>query len=123
MAWLLPHSSRYQLIAELIAPRENERVHRDILAHALRDNVLWSVAQMTAKTEAAYRGLAPGQSLCSIRCHLLECVGDRWGCEALDESMHPPYYTCPLSFLGMAPEQCAEWRAGVRAHHAQRRGA
>ncbi|MFW7348452.1 MAG: hypothetical protein ACODTU_20430 [Pigmentiphaga sp.] len=123
MAWPLPHPSRYQLIAELIAPRENERVRRDILAHALRDNVLWSVAQVTAKTEAAYRGLAPGQSLRSIRCHLLECVGNRWGCKALDESMHPPYYTCPLSFLDLVPEQCAEWRAGVRVHHAQQRGA
>ena len=38
-----------------------------------------------------------------------------------DESMHPYYYTCPLSYLDLAPEQSADWRAGVRAYHARRR--
>ena len=35
--------------------------------------------------------------------------------------MHPYYYTCPLSYLDLAPEQSADWRAGVRAYHARRR--
>lgn len=35
--------------------------------------------------------------------------------------MHPYYYSCPLSYLDLAPEQSAEWRAGVRAYHARRR--
>jgi hypothetical protein len=35
--------------------------------------------------------------------------------------MHPYYYSCPLSYLDLAPEQSADWRAGVRAYHVRRR--
>ena len=51
----------------------------------------------------------------------LERSGGQWGYKPLDESMHPYYYSCPLSYLDLAPEQSAEWRAGVRAYHARRR--
>lgn len=118
MGWSFSPQSRSELIAELIAPCENERVRREIIAHALRGNVLWSVAEVTAKAEGAYRGLAPGQSVRFIRCHLLEGSAGGWGCKALDESMHPYYYSCPLSYLDMAPEQSEAWRAGVRTYHA-----
>jgi hypothetical protein len=37
--------------------------------------------------------------------------------------MHPYYYSCPLRFLDLAPEQSRAWREGVRAYHAQRAGA
>jgi len=121
MGWYFAPTSRSQLIAEIIASKENERASMKIIAHALRGHVLWSVAEVTAKAEGAYRGLAPGQSVRFIRCHLLKRSGGEWGCKALDESMHPYYYTCPLSYLDMAPEQSPDWRAGVRAHHAQQR--
>lgn len=119
MGWYFSPQSRSELIAEIIAPRENERAGMKTVAHTLRGNVLWSVAEVTAKAEDAYRGLAPGQSVRFIRCHLLERSGDTWGCKALEESMHPYYYSCPLSYLDMAPEQSEAWRAGVRAYHAQ----
>src|SRR3546814_16245151 len=76
---------------------------------------------MTAKVEGVHRDLSPGQSLRYIRCDLLECSGGQWGYKPLDESMHPYYYSCPLSYLDLAPEQSADWRAGVRAYHARRR--
>ena len=76
---------------------------------------------MTAKVEGVHRDLAPGQSLRYIRCDLLERSGGQWGYKPLDESMHPYYYTCPLSYLDLAPEQSADWRAGVRAFHTRRR--
>ncbi|MFO6370232.1 hypothetical protein, partial [Pseudomonas aeruginosa] len=92
-----------------------------VIAHALRGNVLWSVTQVTAKADGVHRDLAPGQSLRYIRCDLLQRSGGQWGYKPLDESMHPYYYSCPLSYLDLAPEQSADWRAGVRAYHAQRR--
>ncbi|WP_449757697.1 hypothetical protein [Delftia acidovorans] len=105
----------------MIAPQETERASVKVIAHALRGNVLWSVVQVTAKAEGVHRDLAPGQSLCTIRCDLLERSGGQWGYKPLDESMHPYYYSCPLSYLNLAPEQSADWRAGVRAYHARRR--
>lgn len=121
MGWYFAPTSRSQLIAEIIAAKESERASMTIIAHALRGKVLWSVAEVTAKTEGAYRGLAPGQSVRFIRCHLLEGSGGQWGCKALDESMHPYYYSCPLSYLDMAPERSEAWRAGVRAYHLHQR--
>lgn len=120
MGWYFSHQSRSELIAELIAPRETERISAQIIAHALRGNVLWSVAEMTAKVDGVHRDLAPGQSLRYIRCDLLERSGDQWGYKPLDESMHPYYYSCPLGYLAMAPEQSAAWREGIRTYHAHR---
>ena len=118
MSWYFAPTSRSALIAEIIAPQENERVSMKTVAHALRGNILWSVAEVTAKAEGAYRGLAPGQSVRFIRGHLLQGSGGTWGSKALEESMHPYYYSCPLSYLDMAPERSEAWRAGVRAYHA-----
>ena len=113
--------SRSELIAELIEPQETERASVKVIAHTLRGNVLWSVVEMTAKVEGVHRDLLPGQSLRTIRCDLLQRSGNQWGYKSLDESMHPYYYSCPLSYLSLAPEQSVDWRAGVRAYHARRR--
>jgi len=43
-----------------------------------------------------------------------------WGYKDLSESCHPYYYDCPLDFLEMVPEGCAEWRAEVRNLAARR---
>ncbi|MBN0182482.1 SAM-dependent DNA methyltransferase, partial [Pseudomonas aeruginosa] len=48
MGWYFSPQSRSELIAELIAPQETERVSAKVIAHALRGNVLWSVVEMTA---------------------------------------------------------------------------
>ena len=120
MGWYFSSQSRSELIAELIAMQETERASAKIIAHALRGTVL-SVVEMTAKVEGVHRDLAPGQSLRYIRCDLLERSGNQWGYKPLEESMHPYDYSCPLSYLALAPEQSADWRAGVRAYHARRR--
>ncbi|MGU2529530.1 hypothetical protein ACTVZC_26330, partial [Pseudomonas aeruginosa] len=112
MGWYFSSQSRSDLIAELVAPQETERVSAKVIAHTLRGNVLWSVIEMTAKVEGVHRDLSQGQSLRYIRCDLLECSGGQWGYKPLDESMHPYYYSCPLSYLDLAPEQSADWRAG-----------
>ncbi|TFI46495.1 SAM-dependent DNA methyltransferase, partial [Diaphorobacter sp. DS2] len=72
MGWYFSPQSRSELIAELIAPQETERIVAKAIAHALRGNVLWSVVEMTAKVAGVHRDLEPGQSLRYIRCDLLE---------------------------------------------------
>jgi hypothetical protein len=53
MGWYFSNQSRSELIAELIATQETERAGVKVIAHTLRGNVLWSVAEMTAKVEDA----------------------------------------------------------------------
>lgn len=120
MGWYFSRQTRDQLIRELIDPQESERARSEVIAHAVRGNVLWSVVRVTAK-QAGVLNLAAGESTTYIRCDLLQRSGDEWGYKPMDESMHPYYYSCPLRYLDMAPMRSAEWREGVRAYHAQRR--
>lgn len=76
----------------------------------MRGKVLWSVVEITDKQ--AHR------SKRVIVCHLLARQKDcGWGYKDIDESMHPYHYSCPLSYLDMAPVANADWRAGVQAYH------
>jgi hypothetical protein len=120
MGWYFSRQTRDQLIHELIRPHESEQARSEIIAHALRGNVLWSVARVTAK-QAGVLDLTEGESTTFIRCDLLEGAGSEWGHKPLDESMHPYYYSCPLRYLDMAPVKSSEWREGVRAYHSNRR--
>ena len=86
---------------------------------ALDGDVLWTVVRVTAK-QAGVMGLAAGESVCYIGCHLLESSGGDWGYKSLDESVHPYYYSCPLRYLDMAPVQSSEWRERVHRFHAGR---
>jgi len=120
MGWFFSPQSRSELIAELLEAQDNARASSQVIAHTLRGNVLWSVVEVTAKVDGVHPDLAPGQSIRYIRCDLLQRNGNEWGYKPLDESMHPYYYTCPLRYLEMAPEQSREWRERVRAYHARR---
>ena len=117
MGWLYMSLSRQELIRRLIAPRNDETAWVETIAHEVQDDILWSVEQFTARQKTS--SLNAGQSRKTIVCYLLDAYGGKWGYKALDESMHPYYYSCPLRFLDLAPEQSREWRAGVRACHAQ----
>lgn len=126
MGWHYQRVSRAELIDELTRDREHTRddgvlVRTRRLARCLVGNVLWSVWERTytlsgAETEPSARW---------IRCDLLARIGGGiWGYKPLDESMHPYYYSCPLSYLELVPLDryggCQEWREGVREHHARR---
>ncbi|HBO3354307.1 TPA: hypothetical protein L4S42_002119 [Pseudomonas aeruginosa] len=122
MGWLYSSHSRSELIHHLIQPEDNPHVSTRVIAHTLRGNVLWSVVELTAKSESVHRDLAAGEPLRYIRCDLLQRSGGQWGYKDLCESVHPFYYTCPLSYLDMAPVASPEWREHVHAYHTQRRG-
>lgn len=121
MGWLFSSRTRSELIQDLIRPENTARASVRVLVHALRGNVLWSVTEVTAKTEGVHPDLAPGESVRYIRCDLLQRSGGEWGYKAMDESMAPYYYSCPLRYLDMAKELSPGWREKVRAHHARRR--
>lgn len=104
MGWYFSRQTRDQLIRELIEPQESESARSEVIAHALRGNVLWSVVRITAK-QSGFMKLAAGDSINVIRCDLLQGSGGEWGHKPLDESMHPYYYSCPLRYLDMAPVQ------------------
>ncbi|EPK5023486.1 TPA: hypothetical protein SL686_004403 [Pseudomonas aeruginosa] len=121
MGWLFSSRTRSELIQDLIRPEDTARASVRVLVHTLRGNVLWSVSEVTAKATGVYPDLAPGESIRFIRCDLLQRSGGEWGYKAMDESMAPYYYSCPLRYLDMAKELSPGWREMVRAHHARRR--
>lgn len=51
--------------------------------------------------------------------YLLSKSGGKWGYKDMSESVFPYYYSCPLEYLDMCGETCAEWRAEVRKWHAR----
>lgn len=119
MGWTFSHSTRSELIRELTHLNETAEARYETLAYALRGNVLWSVIRIT---RTCTRTSANGTDHLGtfIACHLLTRADSRWGYKPMDESMHPYYYTCPLTYLAMAPEQSQKWRERVRAYHARR---
>ncbi|GLU40453.1 hypothetical protein [Pseudomonas sp. NBRC 100443] len=121
MGWLFSSRTRAELIRDLTRPEDTARASVRVLVHTLRGNVLWSVTEITAKTEGVHPDLAPGESVRYIRCDLLQRRGGEWGYKAMDESMAPYYYSCPLRYLDLAKELSPAWREKVRAHHARRR--
>lgn len=120
MGWLFSSRTRSELIRDLTQPEDHTHAHVRVIAHTLRGNVLWSVTEVTAKTEGVHSDLAPGESIRYIRCDLLQRRDGEWGYKAMDESMAPYYYSCPLRYLDMAKELSPAWREKVRAHHARR---
>ncbi|ECF1703686.1 hypothetical protein ACV3J8_14670 [Salmonella enterica] len=119
MGWLFSHISRAELIRELTRPEENKLTHRETLKYTLRGNVLWSVVRFTAISDTI--ALKAGQSTAMICCDLLQRSGDSWGYKSLSEDDSPFYYSCPLSYLSLAPVSSASWRESVRVYHDNRK--
>jgi hypothetical protein len=115
MGWTYFHLSREKLISRLTAPRDEGRLVVETLARDVQADLLWSVERITARQKTA--SLEAGQSGNFIALYLLEDYCGDWGYKALEESMHPFYYSCPLAFLDLAPERCPDWRQGVRKYH------
>lgn len=92
------------------------------IAHCYRGGrffgVLWTVWEQNFTMEGQeYR---PTERW--IGCDLLQFQRNfGWGYKDMDESMHPYYYSCPLSYLEKVPVANEEWRKKVRERHAQRK--
>lgn len=108
MGWLFGSHSRKSVIDERIAPNTMPGGTHTVIAHCTRGNVLWTVNEIK---------FADGETKRYIGCTLMERHGSSWGYKEMGESMHPYYYTCPLRYLDMAPEENAKWREGVREYN------
>jgi len=126
MGWLFkPGSLRRDLIAERTKGWERTNadgmtVKTKRLAHCYRggafSGVLWTVWERAFEKNGEQ--VQPTERW--IGCDLLEYSKgvEGWGYKDLDESMHPYFYSCPLSYLKMVPVVTnEEWRQSVRGYH------
>lgn len=120
MGWLFTEGlSRKELIKERTQDWAGTTGEAICLAHCTRGNVLWKVWEL--------RPSDPNKPVMRyIACDLIASHGDGygWGYKDMEESMHPYYYTCPLSYLEMVPAEYPNswnngWREGVRQYHAK----
>jgi hypothetical protein len=121
MGWLFTQGqSRADLIKRLTqneAPRTQDgvTVTYTTVAHAAVGNHLWAVFNVKTESEGKT------EEKRFIALFLMQPQKNYgWGYKDMTESMHPYYYTCPKSFLSLAPVACQEWRDKVAEHHAKR---
>lgn len=120
MGWLFGWDTKKDLIKHRVK-RERSKTGTTwtCLAHCYRGNrfsgVLWSVWARRSND---------GDEVRYIACDLLRCVPQKedsgcgwWGYKDMEEVAHPYYYSCPISYLDMAPVACPEWREKVREYH------
>jgi hypothetical protein len=107
MGWLYGWESKADIVKHLTAPTAYSGGTR-IVAHSVRGSELWMVVEPAEGDREIVLCLIEGRS---------KKAG--FGYKDMSESMHPFYYNCRLSYLAMAPEKCAEWRAKVRLYHAR----
>lgn len=118
MGWEYGWKSRKELIAYLCEEQKRCKTLARKIASERGQPVLWTVREMSPKNKesSSYR---------LIVCYLIDY--DRsyglYGYRELGETDGPYYYSCPLSFLDMAPEpegeNVKEWRENVRKFHAK----
>lgn len=114
MGWLHTYAAtKSDIIKERCAREEYEKAICSTEKHCCKGNVLWRVAvHFNKETQVTTRYIA---------CDLLSNSKDYgWGYKDMDESVHPFYYSCPLSYLKDVPVACEEWREKVKLYHAKR---
>jgi len=97
------------IIHEYFFRNEEKGVTSNAERHCVRGNVLWVLHEYSYDS---------GKIDKWIGCYLLRSdKGYGWGYKPMDESVGPYYYSCPLSYLELAPVVCQEWRDGVIEYH------
>lgn len=115
MGWLFTEGQTKKEVIERVTRTWTTTEDGDTITYmatdkAIRGNCLWVVFQRESGT-----GTTAFIALFLLRKERLY----GWGYKDMQESMHPYYYTCPLSFLDKAPVACEPWREQVRAYHAR----
>lgn len=112
MGWLFQcGASRADIIHCCTQPEDNDHARWTTLAYCTKGNVLWTVYEVFNKQSSETKRF--------IGCILIARASEGWGYKNMSESMGPCYYSCPLSYLDMAPEADSDWRQRVREHHAR----
>lgn len=109
-------STKAKLIAYLVRDDSASKCLRSCFRGEKFSGVLWSVREFVKDQKVI------------ICCDVLSCHDQQlypykkvWGYRDLCESMHPYYYSCPLSYLKLAKEvACQDWRTLVMQYHKER---
>lgn len=115
MGWFYPYgATRRQVIDELTEERKKDgRVFRT-LRKCLRGNTMYALHESGPEDDTTKW----------IGVYLLARHGGAWGYKDMDETVHPYYYDCPVSYLDEADEATTdgakEWRRIVREKAAER---
>ncbi len=119
MGWLFSHRSKEELLRELLAPSSTFSHDREILAHAVVGNELWTVVRLTLHVAGFINNNVKGDTFTFINLDLLDTSNGYWGNKSICEEMGPYYYGCPLDFLHMATYGInPAWREQLR-HYPQ----
>lgn len=121
MGWTFPYgATRRQVIDELTREQTNAAGgYFRTLRKCLRGNTMYALHETGPKPD--------GSSQKWIGVYLLQrdARDGTWGYKDMDESMHPYYYNCPVSYLNEADEATTkgakEWRAEVRRQAEERK--
>lgn len=118
MGWYYQDSSRKTLINQLTKEYKNGTMVRKCIKHCYRGNpgrgVLWSVWNLIDENS----GKVVDEW---IGCDIMQYNSGQWGYKPLSESMHPYYYSCPLSYFKLVPRGNDEWRKLVLDRYRTRR--
>ncbi len=128
MGWYYEAGSRKQLIRNLTKEENWERngvkVARKTLKHCYRggafSGVLWSIVEYI-REEAGK--VTTERIICCDLIQYYKSVYSPWGYKPMDETVGPYHYSCPLSYLELAPytpdkgESARTWREKVVEHY------
>lgn len=114
MGWYYTYGAdRQDIIRELTQEKETDTISFKTLGKFSNGYTqLFVVHQNTSKVT--------GETKRFIGVYLLQKSKEGWGYKPMEEGMHPYFYACPLKYLEMVPEECKEWREGVRAYWQRR---
>lgn len=115
MGWYYSHdASRRDIIDELTPDRVTDGKVFRTLRKCFRGNTMYALHESGPE----------GETKKWIGVYLLQRSDIGWGYKPMDETMHPYYFDCPVSYLDAADEPASEdarkWREEVRARAAAR---
>lgn len=118
MGWFYSQPTQAGLLQQLLAPDSTFSRDREVIAHSLVGNELWTVVRLTLKIKGIIKDNAIGDTYTFIQLDLIDQYGGSWGHKPLSEEAGPLYYGCPLSFLEMAPDGVnKDWCNKLREAH------
>jgi hypothetical protein len=116
MGWTFPFNARRSDVIDDLT-REQKTANGGVfrtLRKCFRGNTMYALHESGPE----------GETRKWIAVYLLQRSEGSWGYKDMDESMHPYYYDCPVSYLDEADEPTSdgarEWRAEVRRLAAER---
>ena len=123
MGWYFTNgTTRKEYITELTQGQENSEKRITWIKKCYRggpgNGILWGVVQVENLNDDGTVNKTETFITCDLMRYDRGCRG--WGNKPMSEECHPYYYSCPLSYLDLAPVKCQKWRDKVLEWHKER---